>query len=274
MKSADLHLHSLFSDGTYTPVKLVTESKRMGLEAVSLVDHDTVEGIEPALETARTKNIELLPGIELSAEYKGKEVHILGYLIDYKSKRLKGRLAALKKNRIERVYKIIRRLKGIGISLDPERVFSVAGCGTVGRLHVANALVKEGKVSSVFEAFRKYLGDGRPAFCLGFKLSVQEAIKLIKGTGGIPVLAHPYTLGNGDLILKFIGYGIRGLEIYYPQHSQSKINCYLSLAKSRGLLVTGGSDFHGDAKPEVKLGSFKIPYKLVEELKEAKENLR
>ncbi|MCX5703060.1 MAG: hypothetical protein NT066_00960, partial [Candidatus Omnitrophica bacterium] len=142
-----------------------------------------------------------------------------------------------------------------------------------GRLHIAKALVREGKVDSIFEAFRKYLGDKGPAFCLGFRFSPAEAIKLIKASGGIPVLAHPYVLHDDDLILKFIDYGLMGLEVYYPEHSQSMINFYLNLAKAHDLLVTGGSDFHGDGKPEVKLGCMKVPYALVEKLKAAKEKL-
>jgi predicted metal-dependent phosphoesterase TrpH len=273
MKFADLHLHTIFSDGTYSPSELVSESKKAGLSAVAIVDHDTVGAIAPAIGIAETENIELLSGIELSAEYDGLEIHILGYLIDYKNKDLLERLETLKKNRIDRVYKIVDKLKGIGIALDPRTVFDIAKQGTVGRLHIARALLSEGKVSSVFEAFKKYIGDKCPAYVLGFRLSPNEAIKLIKDAGGIPVLAHPYTLDNDDLILKFIDYGLMGLEVWYPEHSQSMTNFYLNLAKKHNLLVTGGSDYHGNAKPGIKIGSIKIPYELVERLKAAKGRL-
>jgi hypothetical protein len=273
MNFADLHLHTVFSDGTYTPLELISESEKVGLSAIAVVDHDTTSGIEPAIEIAKTKNIEVLPGIELSAEYEGLEIHILGYLIDYKHQGLVEKLAILKKNRIERIYKIVEKLKDIGITLDPQSVFDIAKQGTVGRLHIAKALVLEGKVHSLSEAFQKYLGDKCPAFCLGFRFSPREAIKLVKAVGGIPVLAHPYTLNNDALIPLFIDYGLMGLEVYYPEHSQSMINFYLNLARTHDLLVTGGSDFHGDAKPELKLGSLKVPYELVEKLKAAKEKL-
>jgi predicted metal-dependent phosphoesterase TrpH len=197
----------------------------------------------------------------------------LGYLIDHRSASLVKQLEILKNNRIERIYKIAAKLKESGISLDPGKIFDIAKQGTVGRLHVARAMVQEGKVSSIFEAFQKYIGDNCPAYVLGFRFSPQEAIRLIKDSGGIPVLAHPYILDDDDLIAKFIEYGLMGLEAYYPEHSQSMINFYLNLAKENNLLVTGGSDCHGQAKPEVKIGSIKIPYELVESLKEAKNKL-
>jgi 3',5'-nucleoside bisphosphate phosphatase len=272
-KFADLHLHTLFSDGTYTPSQLVLESEKAALSAIAIVDHDTVEGTASAIGSAKQKNIEILPGIELSAEYEQLEIHILGYLIDYKNSGLLEKLEVLRKNRIERVYKIIEKLEGIGISIKAESVFKISKFSTVGRLHIARALVQEAKVSSIPEAFKKYIGDRCPAYVLGFKFSVNEAIKLIKDAGGIPVLAHPYTLNNDDLILRFVDYGLMGIEAYYSEHSQSMTNFYLELAKRHNLLVTGGSDYHGDAKPEVKVGSVKIPYELVERLKAAKERL-
>lgn len=273
MRFADLHLHTIFSDGTYTPLELVYECEKTGLAAIAIVDHDTVDAIEPTIEIAKTKDIEVLSGIELSAEYNGLEVHILGYLIDCKNPILKERLNNLRKIRIERIYKIIGKLKDIGISLEPQTVFDIAKSGTVGRLHIARALVKEGRVSSIVEAFQKYIGDKCPAFVLGFRFSPKEAIRLIREVGGIPVLAHPYSLNNNDLIIEFIKYGLMGLEVYYPEHSQSMVNFYLSLAEKYDLLVTGGSDCHGTVKPEVKVGCVKIPYELVERLEEAKSKL-
>jgi predicted metal-dependent phosphoesterase TrpH len=270
MRFADLHLHTVFSDGTYSPEELVSASKKVGLSCISVVDHDTVEGIEPTIKAAKKANIEVLPGIELSAEYENQEIHMLGYLIDYRSEILIKQLEILKKNRVERIYKIVDKLREAGITLEPEKIFDIAKLGTVGRLHVARAMLAEGKVGSIFEAFQKYIGDNCPAYVLGFRFSPEEAIRLIKDSGGIPVIAHPYTLNNDDLIAKFVEYGLRGVETYYPEHSQSMINFYLNLAKKNNLLVTGGSDCHGSAKPEVKVGSIKIPYELVERLKEAK----
>jgi 3',5'-nucleoside bisphosphate phosphatase len=273
MKFVDLHLHTIFSDGTYTVEQLISKSAEAGLAAISITDHDTVKGIPEGMEIARAKNIELLPGIEFTAAHLGQEIHILGYLIDYESQALIAKLDSLKNNRIERIYKIVDKLKDAGVVLDPEAVFSLSNGGTVGRLHVARALVKEGKVSSVMEAFARFIGDKSSAYVLGFRLSPKEVIKLIKDAGGISVLAHPYLIRQDDLITEFISYGLMGLEVYYPEHTQSMVNFYLGLAKSNNLLVTGGSDCHGDAKPEVKLGSLKIPYELVERLRQAKDGL-
>ena len=273
MKLADLHLHTVFSDGTYTPQELVAQSLKAGLSAIALVDHDTVDGIEPTLEAAKAEDIEVLAGIELSAEYETQEVHILGYLIDYKRKDLREKLNFLKQNRIERIYKIVDKLKDMGLDLKAQDVFDIAQGGTVGRLHVARAMLKAGKITSIFEAFQKYIGEKCPAYVLGFRFSVYEAIKLIRDIQGIPVLAHPYTLHRDELIPDFVAHGLMGLEVYYPEHSQSMINFYLSLAQQYNLLATGGSDCHGNSKPLAKIGSLKIPYTLVEKLKAAKEKL-
>ena len=268
-KFADLHLHTNFSDGTYSPQELLEETQKAGLSAIAVVDHDTVEGLQPTIEIAKTKNIEVIPGIELSSEYENLEIHILGYFIDYRNGQFLSKLESLKKNRRERIYKMTEKLKILGLDLNPEAVFTLAGNGTVGRLHVARALVAEGFVKTIFEAFKKYIGDKGPAYVLGFRFSVQEAINLIKDAGGLSVLAHPYILNNDELIPEFVKFGIRGLEIYYPEHSQSMVNFYLAMAKKHNLLVTGGSDCHGNAKTDVRIGSIKIPYELVEELKEA-----
>jgi predicted metal-dependent phosphoesterase TrpH len=273
VKFADLHLHTVFSDGTYTPEELISNSSKCGLSAIAVVDHDTVGAIEPVMLAAFGQEIEVLPGIELSAEFEGQEVHILGYLIDYKNNKLIEKLETLKKNRIERIYKITDKLKDNGIALEAESVFDISGCGTVGRLHVARAMVKAKLVGSIGEAFYKYIGDKGPAYVCNFKFSPAEAIKLIKEVGGIPVLAHPYTLDKDDLIPAFVKLGLEGLEVYYSEHSQGMVNFYLGLASKYNLLVTGGSDCHGNAKSEVKIGSVKIPYELVEKLKEAKNKV-
>lgn len=270
MKFADLHLHTLFSDGTYTPEELIVRAKHKGLSAIAITDHDTVKGIAAAVKAGIAKGIEVLAGIELTSEYEGTEIHLLGYLIDYENSELKEKLAFLSRHRVERIYKITDKLRELGVNLEAEAVFEVAKQGNPGRLHVARALVQKGWTSSTDEAFRKYIGDKSPAYVLGFKLSPGEGIKLIKEAGGIPVLAHPYSLNRDELIPLFVDFGLMGIEVYYPQHTQSMINFYLELAKKYNLLVTGGSDCHGKAKPEVMLGSVKISYELVEKLKEAK----
>ena len=273
MKFADLHLHTTYSDSTYTPEQLISDSKIAGLSAISVVDHDTIDGIDICTAIGKREGIEVIPGIELSAEYENKEVHILGYFLDHTNKALKERLKILKDTRHERVYKILEKLKKLGIALDAEKVFKLAGTGTGGRLHIARALVNDGHVRTIYDAFARFLGEKGPAFVLGFRLSPRDAVKLIKSSGGVPVLAHPYVLNDDALIAKFVEFGVMGLEVYYPEHSVSLINTYLRLAGEFNLLATGGSDCHGTAKPDVKIGLVKIPYELVEKLKEAKNKL-
>ena len=272
MKYADLHVHSLASDGTYGPAQLVKESIKRKLSAIAIVDHDTLDAIPEATAEAEGKDLEIIPGIELTAQHEGQEIHILGYFLDYRDNALLNKLVSLRQNRVERVYKIVKNLEGLGVNLDAKTVFDISGESTVGRMHIARALVQEGHVANIPEAFRKYIGDKSAAYVLGFYLSVPEAIKMIQDAGGVAVLAHPYLLRNDALITEFAGYGLQGMEIYYPEHSQSMINFYLELAKKLNLAVTGGSDFHGSAKPDIKLGMVKIPLELVEKLRRLKND--
>jgi len=271
MRVADLHLHTFYSDGTYTPEELIRQAVRVGLNCIAVTDHDTIAGIKPSWELGTKKDIEVIPGIELSSEYNGTEIHILGYFVDYKNKTFIAALDTLRKNRIERIYKILDKLKEMGVDLKPKKIFDIAKEGTVGRLHVARAMLAEGFIRSLYEAFHKYIGDKGPAYVAGFKLTPQKAIDLIKNAGGTPVLAHPYTLTQDELIPELVKAGLMGLEVYYPEHSQADVNFYLGLAKKYHLLVTGGSDCHGEAKSELKIGLIKIPYELVEKLKAVRE---
>ena len=270
MKFVDLHLHTIFSDGTYSPQELVLEAQDCGLQAIAIADHDSVAGIDPALETAKDCEVEVIPAIELSSEYDNFEIHMLGYFIDYKSSKLIAGLDLLRKNRIARIHKMTEKLKAAGLKIEPESIFDISGDGTPGRMHVSRAMVKQGLVSCPAEAFEKYIGDRCPGYVCGFKLSPEEAIRLIQDSGGVAVLAHPYLLKRDELIPQFVGYGLKGLEVYYPEHTQSMVNFYLDLARQYGLAATGGSDFHGRAKPEIKMGAMKIPYTVVEELRKLK----
>jgi 3',5'-nucleoside bisphosphate phosphatase len=274
MSFADLHLHTIFSDGTLNCEDLILRAQAAGLSAVAIVDHDTVGGIAEAQAAGLKNNVEVISGVELTAEYEATEIHLLGYLFDPAFAPLLEQLESLKRNRVERIYKISDKLKKeMDVDLDPEIVFSLARKGTVGRLHVARAMVKAGLVNSVYEAFNRYIGDRCPGYVSGFKLTPEQAIKLIISAKGVPVLAHPYSLRKDELIPEFIKMGLMGLEVYYSEHTQGMINFYLDLVKKYDLLATGGSDFHGDAKPEVKLGAIKIPYELVEKLKDAQKRM-
>jgi hypothetical protein len=275
MNFADLHLHTVFSDGTLSCEELVNQAAKAGLSAISIVDHDTVAGFSQAHEAGNKFNVEVISGVELTAEYDGVEIHLLGYLFDSGYQPLLEKLEFLRKNRVERIYKICDKLKkDMDVDLDPETVFGLSGKGTVGRLHVARAMVKSGIIKSTYDAFYKYIGDRCPGYVSGFKLTPAEAIKLIKAAGGVPVLAHPYTLRRDELIPEFVKAGLMGLEVYYSEHTQGMVNFYLDLVKKYKLVATGGSDFHGDAKPGISLGLIKIPYELVEKLKAAKEKIK
>jgi predicted metal-dependent phosphoesterase TrpH len=271
VKYADLHVHTSCSDGTFTPAQLVKEAVARGVSALAIVDHDTTEAIAEAQSQAQGTDLEIIPGIELTAQHENQEIHILGYFLDYQNQELQEQLKLIQSNRIERALKIIGNLKQLGLALNPQTVFGISGKATVGRMHIARALVKDGFVGSTAEAFRKYIGDKSAAYVLGFRLSVLEAIGLIHSAGGVAVLAHPYMLNNDALITEFAGYGLEGIEVYYPEHSQAMVNFYLDLAKKLNLLVTGGTDFHGSAKPEIKLGMIKLPLELVEKLRQAKK---
>ncbi len=268
MRYADLHVHTSESDGTLTPGQLVKQGLSSGLSAIAIVDHDTVGAIAEALAAAQDTDLEVIAGIELTAQYEKQEIHILGYFLDCQNKALLKQLSLLQLNRIERVHKIVKNLEEQGVKLNAQDVFDISGKGTVGRMHIAKALVKAGLVTTTAEAFRKYIGDKSPAYVLGFNLSPAEAINLIKEAGGVAVLAHPYMLHNDELINELVGWGLQGIEVYYPEHSQSMVNFYLDLAKKLNLLVTGGSDFHGSVKPDIKLGMIKIPIQLVEKLRQ------
>lgn len=268
MKSADLHLHTAFSDGTDAPEELIQKAAHAGLSAVAVTDHDSVEAVPAAIDAGILHGIEVIPGIELTAEYEGLEMHILGYFLDYRNSRLHEKLSLIEQARIERIHAMVAKLNGLGVKIDADKIFALSGKGIVSRLHVARVMVSEGIISSIWEAFSKYIGNNGPAYVLGFKLAPQDAVKLIRGAGGIPVLAHPYALRRDDLIPKFVHCGIRGLEVYYPEHTNTMRNKYIRMCREHKLLMTGGSDYHGKAKPEITLGAFKVPYELVESLRE------
>ena len=266
MQRADLHLHTIYSDGDFTPEQLVQEAIKANLSCIAVTDHDCILGVKPAREAAG-ESLEVIPAIELTAEQDSSEIHILGYFVDENSEELNLELEKLRKVRIQRIYDMTEKLNKIAIDVSAEDVFKKSKYGCVGRLHIAQVLLEKGHVSNMYEAFNRYIGDKAPCYVGKFSLNPKEAIDLIIRAKGIPVLAHPYVLRNDSLIASFIECGIKGLEIYYPEHSQLVVHKYLAIAKKFGLCVTGGSDFHGDVKPHIKVGQISIPYKFVERLK-------
>lgn len=274
MKFADLHVHTKFSDGTFTPSRAISEAKKKGLSCIAITDHDQVRGIAPAQEKAQRLGIELVPGIELSAEADHLEAHILGYFIDWKANWFIKHLKMMHRVRRKRALGILEKLKAQGMKLNPDMVEEQAQIGSVGRLHIAKMLKEQKFVQTIQEAFDKYLANNRSCYVKKFKLTPADAIAMIKKLKGIAVLAHPHCIGNENLIGELVKSGLRGLEVYYPEYNNKTTAHYKNLAKQYGLLITGGSDCHGLSKSRMAMGSVKINYELVVKLKEEAMALR
>lgn len=273
----DLHIHSTASDGSLRPAEVVRLAKKQGLKAIALTDHDTVDGVAEAVAAGEEVGLEVVPGVEISARCPHGTMHILGYFVNYASERLGERLAVLKKARAERNPQIIAKLNRLGIPITMAQVAELSGGGQIGRPHIARALYEGGYVPNLQDAFDIYLRNGGLAHVSKFRFPPEEAIAMIQEAKGIPVLSHPFTLGLNSpkdleaLLLELQDLGLAGLEVYYPEHTPEQEALYLRLARQLGLLITGGSDFHGANKPEVMLGRIscqaKITYHLLEALK-------
>ena len=277
MKLIDLHVHSTASDGSYSPAEVVRQAKAGGLTAMALTDHDTVDGLPEAVAAGETLGLEVIPGVEISAQFPGGTMHILGLYVDYHNGLLDQRLAVLKQARIDRNPQIIAKLNALGIPITMARVEEISGGGQVGRPHIARALQEAGVVTSIQQAFDLYLKKGGKAYAGKFRFPPDQALTMIKEAKGIPVLAHPFTLNQGsayalkNLVVQLKGQGLAGLEVFYSEHTPEQQALYLKLAQELNLLITGGSDYHGLNKPEITLGSMpcqdRLTYNLVEALK-------
>jgi len=267
-KFADLHIHTFFSDGTFSPRKVVEEASKFGLSCISITDHDTLEGVKPAQEVGAEYNVEVISGVELSTEIDGKDVHILGYFIDSDDSPILKTLRRAQETRMERVRRMISKLKELGVdNIEFDEVASLTKSESVGRLHLATVLIDKGWVSNIPQAFSKYLGEDCPAYVPKYKMTPLEAIKLIKESSGVSVFAHPMATGKDELIPQLVEGGLQGLEVVYPNYSKSTENYYANIAKKHGLIMTGGSDAHGIAKGSTYIGKARIPYENVEEMK-------
>jgi hypothetical protein len=268
----DLHTHSTASDGSYPPREVVRLAKEGGLRAISLTDHDTTDGLAEALAAGEELGVEVIPGVEISTRHVGDTMHILGYFLDFQSGELAERLAILKQARKDRNPKIIAKLNALGIPITMEQVVRASGGGQVGRPHIARVLLESGYVRTMQQAFDIYLKNGGKAYVAKYRFPPTEALGMIRQAGGVPVLAHPFTLGLGsagalrDLLRELQALGLAGMEIFYADHTPEQEAVYLKLAQELGLLVTGGSDFHGDNKPEVTLGNIRSRNRLTYEL--------
>ena len=248
-KYIDLHIHSTASDGTFTPAEILKRASGLEMRTIALTDHDTVLGIPEALEAAEKYGIELIPGIEMSVDYVGT-YEILGYYIDYKNEEFLEKLEKRNVWRIERMLETINVLNSLGYDITKEEVQEIAGKGSIGRPHIANALIKKGYFNTMQEVFNTLLGAGKKAYVKAKNYSIEEVVQIILKAGGVPVLAHPYLMKMSDERLeeelkKLVSYGLKGIEAYYSESVPSKTKYHLELAEKYGLLVTCGSDFHG-----------------------------
>lgn len=263
----DLHVHTTASDGSDSPKEVVYKAKKLGLKAIAITDHDTIGGIKEALQVSGETGVEVLSGIELSTEYQGMEVHVLGYLIDIRDDRLLTYLANSKESRSKRILKIVKKLQKLNFPISFEDVLAEAGDGSIGRPHVAKVLVRKGIVSSIGEAFDQYIGQGRVAFVPREKCTPVDAVNLIRGAGGVAVLAHPGLADIDQYIPYLVKEGLQGIEVYHPQHNQTDVKHYLNISRRWNLLATGGSDYHGkDARGHEALGTATVRYQVVGEL--------
>ena len=264
---ADLHLHSRFSDGTYTPTELVEQALRQKLAAIALTDHDTVEGCGPTAAACEAAGIEFICGTELTAEQEGHEIHVLGYCLDLQNPRFLEEIGKFQAVRQNRIREIVSRLNQLEVPLGAEAVFALANCRSPGRPHVARALVEAGLCDNLDEAFERFLKKNRPAWVPKFKMSVAAAIELIHQAGGVAVMAHPGLTRADDQIASMVEAGLDGIECHHTKHTPSVVSHYLQVARRFNLLITGGSDCHGMNKGKPLIGTVKVPYDYVPLLK-------
>ena len=277
----DLHIHSNASDGTLTPPEILALAQNLHLGAIAITDHDTLEGSKDALSFGIPPSVKFLTGVEISAEPPPSfscagSFHILGYAVDVDHPDLNRTLSMLKDSRKNRNPKILKLLSHFGVDITLDEVMNLAGNSQPGRPHIAQLMVEKGYVGSIDGAFDEYLGNNKPAYVDRFRFECEETIKTILNAGGIPVLAHPLLLGikENDILENLIAVltdmGMRGIEAYYPEHTRDLVAYYSRLARRYNLLITGGTDFHGDIKPEIQMGvgkgDFFVPYELYEKL--------
>ena len=278
MSRIDLHLHTTHSDGSLSPADVVRLAHEAGVTALAITDHDITTGLPEALAAGQALGIEIIPGIEISSRYGDSELHVLGYFLDWQDPELNAHLATLRDSRHRRNPQIIERLQALGIDITYDEVRAVAGSDSVGRPHIARVLMDKKIVTSAKEAFDRFLANGKPAYIPRDLPEPAEAIQWIKAAKGLAVLAHPTwvkaTEGTlTDLVRQLKAAGLDGVEVHYSTHTPRQTREYLSLAKQTGLLVTGGSDFHGVTKPDIEVGIGKgalhVPDHLLSKLKDA-----
>ena len=266
---ADFHLHTTASDGRFSPEKLVQLAAERGLEVIAITDHDSVAGVIAAVKAAESfPPLKVIPGVEINTDIPNGEVHILGYFIDYRSQELRQTLRRLRQARRRRAHKMVDKLAQLGIEVEWERVKKLAAGGSIGRPHIAQAMLEQGYISRLQEAFNRYIGRYGPAYVERERLSPVGAVKLVAKAGGLPVLAHPAGIDNlEELLEQLTAEGLVGLEAYYNGYGQRTVKFLVNIADKHGLIITGGSDFHGfGGGNETPVGGIDIPSVCLEQL--------
>ncbi len=269
MSRVDLHIHSTASDGRLSPAEVVRKSAEIGLTIIALADHDTVDGIVPALAAVTTFPwLKVIPCVEINTDVPKGEAHVLGYFIDYTHRELQATLRRMRNSRQGRAQVMIAKLRNLGLPIEWERVKEIAGTGSMGRPHIAQAMLEKGYIASIKEAFTKYIGWGGPAYVERGKMAPVEAVELILRANGLPVLAHPLTIDNPEtMMIELKTSGLVGFEAYYDGYTTEETNGLVRLADRYRLIATGGSDYHGlDASTETMIGGVDVPIESAEKL--------
>ena len=269
MSKVDLHIHSTASDGRLSPAEVVRKSAEAGLTVIALTDHDTVDGIAPALEAAKDlPGLKVIPGVEINTDLPSGEAHVLGYFVDHTNAELGKALERLRQSRQIRAQGMIDKLGGLGIHIEWQQVKEIAGDATIGRPHIAQILLEKGYISSIKDAFTKYIGRKGPAYVEREKIAQTEAVALILQANGLPVLAHPLTFPEMEtMVSKLKTAGLIGIEAYYDNYTAEEVDRLVRLAERHSLIATGGSDYHGIyADSETMIGGADVPLKSAEQL--------
>ena len=265
---SDLHLHTSFSDGTYTPEFLASEARRYELAAVALTDHDTVEGCVRMGAACAQLGVEFIPACEFTSESQGTELHLIGYFLNIDNAVLLQQTRRFQEVRQNRIIEMVGRLQELNVNITVDQVSTLANCKSPGRPHIARVLIQNGVCRTLDEAFERFLKKGRPGWVPKFKIDAADAIALIHQSGGLAVMAHPALVRRDELVPGLVAAGLDGLECYHTKHPPTTVEHYLAMAAKHKLLITGGSDCHGMNKGKPLIGSVKLPYHRVTELKE------
>lgn len=273
IKKVDLHTHTKYSDGALTPYELLKLAKSKNISSIAITDHDTIDGIPEAISYGKELGIEVIPGLEISTDIEGYEVHLLGYFIDYTSNELRKYLKFFKNERIHRAKRIIKKLNAIGLKVSLDDVKKISNGAPICRPHIAKAMLQNGLIDNYYQAFNKYIGDNCPAFEKKIHISPQSAIKIINDSGGLSFIAHPGNMKE-SILINIINLGIDGIEVIHSSHKRYQQKFYKGIVNQYCLLESGGSDFHGGLRnDESNFGKYYVSSKVLDNLKKNISNV-